>query len=176
MSKEVKRAETDFMKKKLENLSKSTGDSWSAIGEFLGWRKPVNPTMLVQDGKVLTRDQDLANAMLNQYRKKEIEVEQALGPAQGDIIKTSRRMTKGNTGIFNFRKVTETEVKKQIIKVDNKESFRHDKISYGFLKKISKWVAREVTEIINLSLELKKYPRGWKIARVKPHFKGEGCD
>ena len=72
--------------------------------------------------------------------------------------------------------MTITEVKKRIIKVDNKESFRHDKISYGFLKKISKWVAREVTEIINLSLELKKYPRGWKIARVKPHFKGEGCD
>ena len=47
--KEVKNAETDFMRKKLENLSKSSGDSWYAIGEFLGWRKPVNPTLLVQD-------------------------------------------------------------------------------------------------------------------------------
>ena len=28
----------------------------------------------------------------------------------------------------------------------------------------------------SLSLEVKRYPRVWKIARVKPHFKGEGCD
>ena len=41
---------------------------------------------------------------------------------------------------------------------------------------MSKWVLGEITQIIHLSLELKKYPRGWKIARVKPHFKGEGCD
>ena len=132
--------------------------------------------MLVQDGKVLTCDQVLANAILDQYKKKEIEVEQALGPAHGDFIKMARRMTKGNSGIFNFRKVTVPEVKKQIIKVYNKESFGHDRISYGFLKKMSKWVVGEVTEIINLSLELTKYPTGWKIARVKPQFKGEGCD
>ena len=77
-------------------------------------------------------------------------------------------------GIFNFRKVTITEVKKQIIKVDNKESFGHDRISYE--KKISKWVVGEITEIINLSLELKTYPEGWKIVKVKPRFKGEGYD
>ena len=29
---------------------------------------------------------------------------------------------------------------------------------------------------MNLSLEVKSYPRTWKVARVKPLFKGEGCD
>ena len=60
-------------------------------------------------------------------------VEQALGPAQGEFIKMTRRMTKGNQVFFNFRKVTETEVKKQNVKVVNKESFSHDRNSYRFL-------------------------------------------
>ena len=138
MSKEVKNAGKDFMRKKVENLSKGSGDSWSAVGDFLGWRKPVNPTMLVKDGNVITGDQDLAETMLNQYKQKEVEVEQALGPAKGNYLEMSRKMTQGNRGIFRFKKVLKSEVKQQIAKVDNKESFGHDLISYGFLKKISK--------------------------------------
>ena len=41
---------------------------------------------------------------------------------------------------------------------------------------MSKWVVKEITEMINLSLDGKIYPRSWKIARVKPIYKGEGCD
>ena len=67
-------------------------------------------------------------------------------------------------------------MKNQIKKVDNNESFGNDRKSYGILKKMSRWIVDEITQIINLSLELKKYPRSWKIARVKPHFMGEGCD
>ena len=40
--------------------------------------------MLIQDGKVLTKGQELAEAMLNHYVRKEEEVNQALGEAKGD--------------------------------------------------------------------------------------------
>ena len=33
-----------------------------------------------------------------------------------------------------------------------------------------------MTAIMNLSLEIGSYPESWKIARIKPLFKGEGCD
>ena len=176
VSKEVKEAEKNYMKRKLEDLSRNSSDAWVAVGEFLGWRNPVNPTMLVKDGKILTGDQDLAEAMLEQYKQKEVEVEQALGPAQGDFLNMSRKMTKGNTGRFNFRKVKASEVAGQIKRVDNKESFGHDKISYGFLKKMSRWIVPEIAKIINLSLNLRRYPRSWKIARIKPLHKGDECD
>ena len=65
---------------------------------------------------------------------------------------------------------------KQIALADNKESFGNDEILYGFLKKMSRWIAGELTAIMNLSLEVRSYPWSWKIARVKPLFKGEGCD
>ena len=176
VGKEIKNAEKDYMKKKLENLSKNSSDSWAAVGEYLGWRKPSNPTMLVQDGKVMTKDQELAEAMLVQYKRKEVEVDEALGEAREDYLRESRRMTKSNRCIFNFRGVTVKEVKQKIVEVDNKESFGHDKILYGFLKKMSKWIVTEIKEIINLSLEVKVYPKNWKIARVKPLYKGDGCD
>ena len=41
---------------------------------------------------------------------------------------------------------------------------------------MSRWISKEMAAIMNLSLKIKSYPASWKIARVKPLFKGEGCD
>ena len=135
--KAIKSARNYHLKKKLENLDRNSTDSWAAVGEFLGWRKPTTPTMLVQDGKLVNADQELAEVMLEQYRRKEGEVEAALGDAQGDYLAAGRRMSVGNKALFKFKKVTKQEVEAQIKKVDNKESFGHDKISYSFLKKMA---------------------------------------
>ena len=75
-------------------------------------------------------------------------------------------MTSGNKGLFRFRKITKAEIEKQILAVGNKESFGNDEISYGYLKKMSFWISGEMTVIMNLSLELGKYPKSWKIASV----------
>ena len=85
-------------------------------------------------------------------------------------------MTTGNKAVFNFKPVTEKDIMKQITAVENKESFGNDEISYGYLKKMKRWISKEMAAIMNLSLEVKSYPASWKIARVKPLFKGEGCD
>ena len=108
-AKEIKNARLQCLKKKLENLDKNSPDSWAAIGEYLGWRKSVSPTMLIQDGQVLTKGQELAEAKLKQYSRKEDEVNQALGEAEGDYLKLGRNLTKGNTGVFKFSKITTTK-------------------------------------------------------------------
>ena len=43
--------------------------------------------------------------MLNQYARKEEEVNSALGEASGDYLKAGRKITKGNTGVFRFSKI-----------------------------------------------------------------------
>ena len=116
--------------------------------------------MLIQDGNVLTKGQDLAEAMLKLYIRKEEEVNNALGEASGDYLNASRNMTKGNRGVFRFNKITKKEVEEQIKKVDNKESFGHEKISYGFIKKMSRWISGELTKIMNLNS--KSIPRNGK--------------
>ena len=67
-------------------------------------------------------------------------------------------------------------MEKQIKAAANKESFGNDEISYGYLKKMSYWISGEMTSIMNLSLDVGSYPTSWKIARVKPLYKGDGCD
>ena len=175
-AKEIKEAKTEYLRKKLENLSSNSADSWAAVSEYLGWKKPLAPTQLIQDGSVLTSGPELAEAMIKQYERKEEEVQRALGEARGDYLAAGRRLTEGNKAVFSFRKITKIEVERKIEEVDNKESFGEDGISYGFLKKMAKWISPELTEIMNLSLEAKSYPASWRIARVKPLFKGEDCD
>ena len=38
------------------------------------------------------------------------------------------------------------------------------------------WISEEITQIMNLSLEVGYFPERWKIARVKPMYKGGGSD
>ena len=131
-AKKIKNAKTEYLRKKMENLTKNSPDAWSSVNEYLGWKKPMTPTKLVQDGKVITKGPELAEAMLEQYQRKEVEVQQSLGEPSGDYLAAGRRMTSGNKAVFTFSKVTKEQVEKQIQKVDNKESFGHDGISYGF--------------------------------------------
>ena len=176
VTREVKGAKREHLRKNLENLDRNSRDSWAAVGEHLGWRKPSAPTMLVQDGIVMSTGQEMAEAMIKQYKRKEKEVTQALGPAKDDYLEAGRRMTSGNKAVFRFRKITKLEVEKQICAAGNKESFGNDEISYGYLKKMSSWISGEMTAIMNLSLEVGSYPKSWKVALVKPLFKGDGCD
>ena len=64
-------------------------------------------------------------------------------------------MTKGITGRFRFSKISKKEVEKQIMKVENKESFGNDNISYGFINKMCRWISGKLIEIMNLSLEVR---------------------
>ena len=43
----VWKAKQDNLKNCLENLKKNSPEAWAAVGERLGWRKPMAQTMLV---------------------------------------------------------------------------------------------------------------------------------
>mgnify|MGYP006908606527 CR=1 FL=1 len=175
-AKEIKNAKTEYLKVKLKNLSKNSSKAWDAVNTYLGWKKPMSPTQLIQDGNVMTEGPELAKAMLKQYEKKDRELQEALGEAKGDYLAAGQKLTRGNRGVFTWRKITKMEVEEKISDVDNKESFGEDGISYAFLKKMSKWISQDMTDIMNMSLDIRIYPARWRIARVKPLFKGEGCE
>ena len=114
--------------------------------------------------------------MIKQYLGKNHEVRAAIGKPRGDYLERVRRMTAGNCSQFRVKKVTEKHVKNMIRNVANKSSFGIDLISYKDLKLLENYVARPLTELINLSIETRYYPTRWKTARVKPLWKGKGND
>ena len=76
----------------------------------------MSPTMLIPDGQVLTKGQELAEAMLKQYCRKEEEVNQALGKAEGYYLKLGKNLTKGNTGVFKFSKITKKRLSSRFVR------------------------------------------------------------
>ena len=42
-----KTAKREYLRKKMENLTKNSPYSWSSVNEYLGWKKPMIPTKLV---------------------------------------------------------------------------------------------------------------------------------
>ena len=119
-AKEIKNAKTNYLRTKLKNLSKNSSTAWDAVNDYLGWKKPTAPTKLVKEGSVMTEGPGLAEAMMKQYKKKEIEVKEALGEAKGDFLAAGRRITEGNEAVFNRKKVPKKEVEDKIAEVDNR--------------------------------------------------------
>ena len=182
----VARLVKDGKKKHLETglydqLSNSAS-AWRGIKSHLGWDTQVGPEALVvkrKEGKVnleklLNKPSEVAEEMVRQYEAKNEEVKEAIGPPVIDYLARLRRLTAGNCGKFDFIEVTEKDVKEAIKKVDDKESFGVDQISYGCLKKLIDYVTHPLTEIINMSIQIAKYPRCWTTARIKPIWKGKG--
>ena len=150
----------------------------------MGWDSQVGPEALIikkREGKEITeklvnKPEEVAEEMVRQYESKNEEVKRAIGDTALDYLGNVQRLTAGNCGRFEFREVTEKEVKKAISKVDDKESFGVDLISYGCLKKLKDYISAPLTEIINMSIRYAKYPRCWTTARIKPIWKGKGND
>ena len=75
---------------------------------------------------------------------------------------------------FTIKKVTEENVLKYIEKIDIHKSSEIDDISTYFLKNSLRILTKEMTNLINTSIETGEIPKDWKIGRLNPIYKGEG--
>ena len=109
--------------------------------------------------------------MQSSYKEKEKEVEDGVEHPRYDFLTPVRLATTGNTNKFDFKGLTEQQVARKIEKALNKESFCDDKISYGVLKRLPKWIVPELTRIFNMSLQLSTFPDAGKVGRIMPLYK-----
>ena len=64
VTKQVRKAKQEYLNKNIEKLEKNSPDAWAAVGEHLGWRKPMAPTMLIHNGDVKSTGQEMADTMI----------------------------------------------------------------------------------------------------------------
>ena len=76
----MKKAAKEHLKRDLENWGANSKNGWAAVSEHLGWSKPCAPVKLVENGRVVTEPDEIAESMQSQYEAKEREVEEAVGP------------------------------------------------------------------------------------------------
>ena len=75
--------------------------------------------------------------------------------------------------ILNFSKVTESEVRKEILNLSSKKATKYGDIPAKILKKSVDIYIKEITFIINDCLEKGIFPDDLKLADVSPIFKKE---
>ena len=75
--------------------------------------------------------------------------------------------------ILNFSKVTENEVRKEILNLSTKKATKNDDIPAKILKKSVDIYIKEITFIINDCIEKGIFPDDLKLADVSPIFKKE---
>ena len=93
---------------------------------------------------------------------------------RNDPLATLRQLMENRTEEFSLSAVTPEEVDKIIKDLKNSKSSGVDNLDTSILKLTSRHIIPSVCHIINLSIQNRKFPAKWKIAKVVPLYKGKG--
>ena len=116
----------------------------------------------------------LANNQNQCYINKVKTIRQTLPQNRSDPLATLRQRLHGITSSFSLSAVSPNEVEEIISKLKNSKASGIDELDTYILKLVKKEIIPAVCHILNLSIQLNKFPTKWKIAKVVPLYKGKG--
>ena len=167
----VEKAKNDYIKETLKENEKDPRKFW----------KKVTPRINQKKAKFSYGSQALDNiasrTLANKFNTFFSTVGKVLDNELEKYDSTKhpfQQHTKENLPKFRIKKVTEDTVLKHIEKIDIYKSSEIEDLSTFFLKGSLKILVKEMTDIINTSIETGEVPKAWKIGRLSPIYKGTG--
>ena len=91
-----------------------------------------------------------------------------------DPLATVRQLMAGRDVNFSLTAVSAEKVDKIIRELKNSKSTGVDELDTYILKLTRKSIVPSICHILNLSIQSRKFPTKWKIAKVVPLYKGKG--
>ena len=91
-----------------------------------------------------------------------------------DPLATLKRMMTGRACSFSTSAVSPEEIDKIIRNLKNSKSSGMDNLDTYIIKLTRAHIVPSVCHIVNLSIQSRKFPTKWKIAKVVPLYKGKG--
>ena len=73
---------------------------------------------------------------------------------------------------FNFKPISEAEIRKQLKSMKPNKATGYDKLPVNILKLSASSISKCLATIVNSSFEQGIFPKLWKIAKISPIFKG----
>jgi glutathionylspermidine synthase len=113
---------------------------YKGVMQHLGLRTGDGPEMMVDEGKIFRKSEEMVECMSRTYEEKLKKVEKRIGKPEGDHLKILWRMTRKKINKFTFTKVSLKEIEKKIDKITSKPSSSTCGISYEVLKKMKEEV------------------------------------
>ena len=161
--------------------NKDTKSLFRISKEQLGWVSEGPPTALSVEGEYITKPYAIAEKMSEYYEKKIDKLKQAIPTNNTDptrLLRTSMEnwSKAANRTEFQFRDVTLLEVTTILQELGNTTTMGYDKLDPMTLKLVALTIMRPIQHILNLSLKTQTYVSKWKLGKLLPLHKGEGCD
>ena len=153
----------------------------SLTRQLLGWKGGGPPKSFLIDGKTTSKQSELANIQAEYYVSKVKKVKENLPKVRTDPLMYLRKaftqwQPVGGRPVFQVRKTTPIEVIKMLQQMKDSHAFGIDGLDSATMKMARLTLARPISVVINLSLETRKFPQKWKIARVIPLLKSTDSD
>ena len=156
-----------------DNLTKLNDQKmWDQAKKHLGWGRPGPPSQIVEDGVLLTKQQDVANSMNKTLTDKIDKVKERIPKSNKNPLDyTKKYLEDKEIGQFSLGRVTREQVKTTIKKLKNTNAAGPDEIPRVAVKRLSGFLSLYLTHIINLCFEQGKFPTIWKLGKIIPLYK-----
>ena len=169
-----RRLKNDHLRQKISLLmenKKSPYKYHKILKSITGFkRNEASPPLIIGDN-ILSSDDQKAEAF-NEYFSTQTNISvgshhtETLRKYRSDHIKTPHK--------FCFSAITPDEVMNTINGLDASKACGPDKINTKVLKMAAVYIAEPLSRLFNRSVQEGKFPTQWKLATVKPVFKGKG--
>ena len=123
---------------------------------------------------MVTFPRKMAEVQNAYYINKVREIRRNMPRQKKDPLATVRQVMSGRNISFSLSAVSPEEVDKIIKGLKNSKASGVDNLDTYILKLNRKHIVPSVCHILNLSIQSKKFPTKWKIAKVVPLYKGKG--
>ena len=157
VNKALRKAERDYVKNMCETLKNNSKPFWNFVR--LKRMKNNGINTLKDNGKTLTNDSDMANA-LSTYFKSVFCKDNSILP----------QVSTEPSKMGNFR-IKSDEVLKELKKLNPNKALGPDNISPKMLKLAASELAYPLSVVFNVSLETVELPSDWKPSNIVPLFK-----
>ena len=153
--------------------------SWGILNEALNRNKEKIdlPSEFIYKNKTITDAIEIANSFNEYFANIGPNLSKKIDPPVNSTTTYKSYLTDPTDFRFQFRRISELEVRTAIDNLENKTSCGCDGISNKLLKLIKNEISKPITLIVNQSLKTGIFPKAFKIAKVKPIYKkGDKAD
>ena len=153
--------------------------SWGILNEALNRNKEKVdlPSEFIYKNKTITDAIDIANSFNEYFANIGPNLSKKIDPSVNSTTTYKSYLTDPTDFRFQFRQISELEVRSAIDNLENKTSCGCDGISNKLLKLIKNEISKPITLIVNQSLKTGIFPKAFKIAKVKSIYKkGDKAD
>ena len=151
-----------------------SGKLWKNVLGWLNWSSASSPTKLLINGDMLTSPQGMADAQNEYYINKVREIRRNMPRQKKDPLETVRKIMANKNPTFSLSAISPDEVDKIIKNLKNSKSCGVDNLDTYILKLTRQHIVPSICHILNLSIQSRKFPTKWKVAKVVPLYKGKG--